>query len=121
MLWKLATLCTFVFSVSRKVVVVCFSKDVHEIKFGVDWQDALNTAVSSCEVFVPLVTERYGETLWTNREVLHACYILVIGKSLFPGPFMMHVKGNNSVIQSESICSPQSWKSDLRSEIDYSF
>jgi len=44
-------------------------QDVHEIKFGADWQDALNIAVSNCEVFVPLVTPRYGETLWTNREV----------------------------------------------------
>lgn len=46
-------------------------QDVHEIKFGMDWQDALNVAVSNCEVFVPLVTARYGETLWTNREVTH--------------------------------------------------
>ena len=44
-------------------------QDVHEIKLGTDWQDALNIAVSNCEVFVPLVTPRYGETLWTNREV----------------------------------------------------
>ncbi|CAH1783755.1 unnamed protein product, partial [Owenia fusiformis] len=43
--------------------------DVHEIKLGVDWQDYLNYAVSNCEVFVPLVTNRYGETQWTNREV----------------------------------------------------
>lgn len=42
---------------------------MHEIKSGVDWQDALNNAVSNCEVFVPLVTPRYGETQWTNREV----------------------------------------------------
>ena len=44
-------------------------KDVHEIKSGIDWQDSLNYAVSNCEVFVPLVTSRYGETQWTNREV----------------------------------------------------
>jgi len=48
--------------------MVCV-QDVHEIKLGADWQDALNIAVSNCEVFVPLVTPRYGETLWTNREV----------------------------------------------------
>jgi len=47
-------------------------QDVHEIKFGADWQDALNIAVSNCQVFVPLVTPRYGETLWTNREVCHS-------------------------------------------------
>ena len=45
-------------------------QDVHEISVGVDWQDALNFAVSNCEVFIPLVTPRYGETLWTNREVM---------------------------------------------------
>lgn len=42
---------------------------MHEIKKGADWQDSLNWAVRSCHVFVPLVTPRYGETLWTNREV----------------------------------------------------
>ena len=46
-----------------------FSQDVHEIKSGIDWQDSLNYAVSNCEVFVPLITSRYGETQWTNREV----------------------------------------------------
>ena len=46
-------------------------QDVHEIQSGVDWQDSLNFAVSGCEVFVPLVTARYGETQWTNREVLN--------------------------------------------------
>ena len=45
------------------------SQDVHEIKSGIDWQDSLNYAVSNCEVFVPLITSRYGETQWTNREV----------------------------------------------------
>ena len=40
-----------------------------EIKIGSDWQDSLNDAVSQCDIFVPLVTPRYGETQWTNREV----------------------------------------------------
>jgi len=53
------------------MLVIYSMQDVHEIKFGMDWQDALNVAVSNCEVFVPLVTARYGETLWTNREVTH--------------------------------------------------
>ena len=44
-------------------------RDVDEIKIGEDWQDALNHAVSTCEVFVPLVTPRYGETQWTNRDI----------------------------------------------------
>ena len=48
---------------------ILYFKDVHEIQSGVDWQDSLNFAVSGCEVFVPLVTTRYGETQWTNREV----------------------------------------------------
>lgn len=55
--------------------------DIHEIKFGVDWQDSLNYAVSTCEVFVPLVTPRYGETQWTNREVKLAD---VLNKSILP-------------------------------------
>ncbi|VDI62669.1 Hypothetical predicted protein [Mytilus galloprovincialis] len=49
--------------------------DVHEITSGVDWQDSLNDAVRNCHVFVPLVTPKYGETLWTNREktVVKSC------------------------------------------------
>ncbi|XP_076331536.1 uncharacterized protein LOC143236824 isoform X2 [Tachypleus tridentatus] len=43
--------------------------DVHEIKTGSDWQDALNYAISNCSIFVPLITPMYGKTQWTNREV----------------------------------------------------
>ncbi|KFM73117.1 hypothetical protein X975_21094, partial [Stegodyphus mimosarum] len=43
--------------------------DVHEIKTGSDWQDALNFAVTHCFLFVPLITPMYGKTQWTNREV----------------------------------------------------
>ncbi|XP_076371981.1 uncharacterized protein LOC143257345 isoform X1 [Tachypleus tridentatus] len=43
--------------------------DVHEIKTGTDWQDALNHAVRNCSVFVPLITSMYGKTQWTNREI----------------------------------------------------
>ncbi|PVD30541.1 hypothetical protein C0Q70_09809 [Pomacea canaliculata] len=59
--------------------------DVHEIKIGVDWQDSLNFAVSNCEIFIPLVTPRYGETLWTNREVKLAD---VLGKYILPVSFL---------------------------------
>ncbi|KAK7476447.1 hypothetical protein BaRGS_00032282 [Batillaria attramentaria] len=59
--------------------------DVHEICVGVDWQDSLNFAVSNCEVFIPLVTPRYGETLWTNREVKLAD---VLGKYILPVNFL---------------------------------
>ncbi|CAG5114983.1 unnamed protein product, partial [Candidula unifasciata] len=59
--------------------------DVHEIRSGVDWQDALNYAVSNCEVFIPLVTPRYGETQWTNREVKLAD---VLGKPILPVSFL---------------------------------
>ncbi|XP_060558863.1 uncharacterized protein LOC132719139 [Ruditapes philippinarum] len=59
--------------------------DVHEIQTGVDWQDSLNFAVSGCEVFVPLVTQKYGETQWTNREVKLAD---VLGKYILPVNFL---------------------------------
>ncbi|XP_053407823.1 uncharacterized protein LOC123547580 [Mercenaria mercenaria] len=59
--------------------------DVHEIQTGVDWQDSLNFAVSGCEVFVPLVTQKYGETQWTNREVKLAD---VLGKYILPVSFL---------------------------------
>ncbi|XP_041370245.1 uncharacterized protein LOC121384084 isoform X2 [Gigantopelta aegis] len=59
--------------------------DVHEIKSGVDWQDSLNYAVSNCEVFIPLITPRYGETQWTNREVKLAD---VLGKYILPVSFL---------------------------------
>ncbi|KAJ8317746.1 hypothetical protein KUTeg_005650 [Tegillarca granosa] len=59
--------------------------DVHEIQSGVDWQDSLNFAVSTCEVFIPLVTPRYGETQWTNREVKLAD---VLGKIILPVSFL---------------------------------
>lgn len=36
---------------------------------GSDWQDSLNNAVQNCDIFVPLITQNYGKTVWTNREV----------------------------------------------------
>ncbi|GIX70506.1 hypothetical protein CEXT_660711 [Caerostris extrusa] len=55
--------------------------DVHEIKTGSDWQDALNHAVTHCYLFVPLITPMYGKTLWTNREIKLAD---VLGKRIIP-------------------------------------
>ena len=59
--------------------------DVCCIGTGVDWQDALNEAISNCLVFVPLVTSHYGLTLWTNREVKLAD---VLGKVVLPVNFL---------------------------------
>ncbi|XP_038070958.1 uncharacterized protein LOC119739902 isoform X2 [Patiria miniata] len=59
--------------------------DVHEIFSGSDWQDSLNYAVSNCEVFVPLVTRRYGETQWTNRELKLAD---ILNKYIVPVSFV---------------------------------
>ena len=54
------------------------------MKTGVDWQDDLNYAVTGCEVFIPLVTARYGETRWTNREVGHPCIYQSIQFKMLP-------------------------------------
>ena len=35
--------------------------DVECIRSGSDWQDVLNDAVSNCSVFVPLITQQYGQ------------------------------------------------------------
>ncbi len=43
--------------------------DVQYIKPGIDWQDVLNEAVYNCSLFVPLVSNHYGLTDWTNKEV----------------------------------------------------
>ena len=43
--------------------------DVQYIKPGIDWQDVLNEAVYNCSVFVPLISNHYGLTEWTNKEV----------------------------------------------------
>ncbi|XP_062566077.1 uncharacterized protein LOC134228434 isoform X2 [Saccostrea cucullata] len=59
--------------------------DVHEIRSGLDWQDSLNYAVSNCEYFVALVTPKYGETQWTNREIKLAD---VLGKFIVPVSFL---------------------------------
>ncbi|XP_061171783.1 uncharacterized protein LOC133181268 [Saccostrea echinata] len=59
--------------------------DVHEIRSGLDWQDSLNYAVSNCEFFVALVTPKYGETQWTNREIKLAD---VLGKFIVPVSFL---------------------------------
>lgn len=43
--------------------------DTQYIKAGSDWQDVLNEAIYSCSVFVPLISDQYGLTEWTNKEV----------------------------------------------------
>ncbi|XP_014774740.1 uncharacterized protein LOC106872313 isoform X1 [Octopus bimaculoides] len=59
--------------------------DVDEIKTGADWQDSLNHAVSNCEIFIPLITQRYGLTRWSNREVKLAD---ILGKFMLPINFL---------------------------------
>lgn len=59
--------------------------DVHEIQNGSDWQDALNEAVTNCDVFVPLITPMYGKTQWTNREVKLAD---LLKKTIIPVNFL---------------------------------
>jgi hypothetical protein len=61
--------------------------DVHEIQNGSDWQDALNEAVTNCDVFVPLITPMYGKTQWTNREVKLAD---LLKKTIIPINFLEH-------------------------------
>ena len=45
---------------------------------GSDWQDSLNSAVQNCNYFVPLITQNYGRTQWTNREVCSVELIFLI-------------------------------------------
>ena len=59
--------------------------DTDEIYSGLDWQDCLNDAISSCKLFVALITPRYGETLWTNREIKLAD---ILAKTIIPINFL---------------------------------
>ncbi len=59
--------------------------DVHCIQGGSDWQDALNDGISNCSLLIPLITQQYGQTLWTNREVKLAD---VLGKVIIPVNFL---------------------------------
>ena len=58
--------------------------DVHCIEGGKDWQDVLNSAVTNCTLFIPLITLQYGRTLWTNREIKLAD---VLQKAILPVNF----------------------------------
>ncbi|XP_054716197.1 uncharacterized protein LOC129225728 [Uloborus diversus] len=77
----------YALDLKRELVSLGFSVylDVHEIKTGSDWQDALNFAVTHCFLFVPLITHMYGKTQWTNREVKLAD---VLNKMIIPVNFM---------------------------------
>lgn len=58
--------------------------DIHCIEGGKDWQDVLNSAITNCVLFVPLITFQYGKTLWTNREIKLAD---VLQKAILPVNF----------------------------------
>lgn len=58
--------------------------DIHCIEGGKDWQDVLNSAITNCTLFIPLITMQYGKTLWTNREIKLAD---VLQKVIFPVNF----------------------------------
>ncbi|GFY75979.1 TIR domain-containing protein [Trichonephila inaurata madagascariensis] len=79
----------YALDLKQELVTMGFSVylDVHEIKTGSDWQDALNFAVTHCFLFVPLITPMYGKTQWTNREIKLAD---VLGKRIIPVNFMEH-------------------------------
>ena len=59
--------------------------DVQYIKPGIDWQDVLNEAVYNCSLFVPLISNHYGLTDWTNKEVKLAD---TLEKAIIPINFM---------------------------------
>ena len=59
--------------------------DADEIFIGCDWQDVLNDSIATCRLFVALITPRYGETLWTNREIKLAD---ILGKPIVPVNFI---------------------------------
>ena len=59
--------------------------DADEIFIGCDWQDVLNDSIATCMLFVALITPRYGETLWTNREIKLAD---ILGKTIVPVNFI---------------------------------
>lgn len=77
-----------------KIIYYFFNKDVHEIQTGSDWQDALNEAVTNCEVFVPLITPMYGKTQWTNREVKLAD---LLKKTIIPVNFLEYWLVKNKI------------------------
>ena len=58
--------------------------DAHCIEGGKDWQDVLNSAITNCTLFIPLITMQYGTTLWTNREIKLAD---VLQKAILPVNF----------------------------------
>ena len=58
--------------------------DIHCIEGGKDWQDILNMAITNCNLFIPLITMQYGQTLWTNREIKLAD---VLEKAILPVNF----------------------------------
>ena len=59
--------------------------DSDEIFIGCDWQDVLNDSIATCKLFVALITPRYGETLWTNREIKLAD---ILSKMIVPVNFL---------------------------------
>ncbi|XP_037277195.2 uncharacterized protein LOC119170210 isoform X2 [Rhipicephalus microplus] len=74
--------------------------DQDDIVPGDDWQNKLNDAIQNCTIFVPLVTARYGNTTYTNKEVKLADYI---GKFVIPVNFMKSWPPNHLAIQFASI------------------
>ncbi|XP_064481649.1 uncharacterized protein LOC135394707 isoform X2 [Ornithodoros turicata] len=74
--------------------------DQYDIFPGDDWQNRLNDAIQSCTIFVPLVTARYGNTTYTNKEVKLADYI---GKFVIPVNFLKTWPPNHLAIQFASI------------------
>lgn len=74
--------------------------DQDDIVPGDDWQNRLNDAIQKCTIFVPLVTARYGNTTYTNKEVKLADYI---GKFVIPVNFLKTWPPNHLAIQFASI------------------
>uniref|UniRef100_T1KE61 TIR domain-containing protein n=2 Tax=Tetranychus urticae TaxID=32264 RepID=T1KE61_TETUR len=80
--------------------------DKDEIRTGTDWADDLNEAVKNCEVFIPLITQLYGRTQWTNREVKLAD---LLNKKIIPINFLDHWPPECLAIQFATMqCKP--WK-----------
>ena len=71
-----------------------------DLRPSVDWQNTILLNVKTCDVFVPLLTPHFRESLWTDQEfgvaLAHKKHILPVILTQNPYGFLSHIQALNA-------------------------
>ncbi|MCJ7508210.1 MAG: toll/interleukin-1 receptor domain-containing protein [candidate division Zixibacteria bacterium] len=67
-----------------------------DIEPTTEWADKILTELKNCDVFIPILTENFHKSVWTNQEIgvalAHKRFIIPLKASIDPDGFIKHIQ-----------------------------